>query len=486
MKEYEAVAQKMKIDYVQKEQEEKRRTLSTETQEYQRRAQYQDQLARKRYDDQLSQQRQVNEANLRRQEESVQKQEMTRRKTIEYEAELRHQNEMKRLEAELSGKAKIDRENRDLNLEKIRVNAQERRETVLKSIEKAGSLLGSGFIDFVTDWSKVSATAAGVALVALGFYSARSGISIFGRFVEARLGKPSLIRSTSRLNFWSVLRHPVKSAGRFFAKPEDVMKGIILKPSLESHLQKIAFATRNSKKKDGLLRNILLYGPPGTGKTLFAKSLANHSGMEYAIMTGGDVAPLGQDGVTAIHKIFDWAATSRRGVLLFVDESDAFLKPRKDVVSEDMRSALNAFLYRTGELSRKFMLVLATNQPHQLDFAVSDRLDEMVRFDLPSLEEREKMIALYLDKYVLNPVPSRWFQKRKVIGVGEFEVEDKVKSIAHKAEGLSGREIAKLAVAWQAMAFGSTDGILTEDDIDLCVDRAIEQHSQKVIWSNPE
>jgi ATPase family AAA domain-containing protein 3A/B len=38
-----------------------------------------------------------------------------------------------------------------------------------------------------------------------------------------------------------------------------------------------------------------------------------HSGMDFAIMTGGDVAPMGRDGVTAMHKVFDWANTSRRG-----------------------------------------------------------------------------------------------------------------------------------------------------------------------------
>lgn len=43
------------------------------------------------------------------------------------------------------------------------------------------------------------------------------------------------------------------------------------------------------------------------------QKLALHSGMDYAIMTGGDVAPMGRDGVTAVHKVFDWASTSRRG-----------------------------------------------------------------------------------------------------------------------------------------------------------------------------
>ena len=39
--------------------------------------------------------------------------------------------------------------------------------------------------------------------------------------------------------------------------------------------------------------------------------------MDYAIMTGGDVAPMGKEGVSAMHKVFDWAQTSRRGYDIF-------------------------------------------------------------------------------------------------------------------------------------------------------------------------
>ena len=78
----------------------------------------------------------------------------------------------------------------------------------------------------------------------------------------------------------------------------------------------------------------------------------------------GDIAPMGRDGVTAMHKVFDWAQTSRKGLILFVDEADAFLRKRSsEKISEDMRSTLNAFLYRTGDQSDKFMLVLASNTP---------------------------------------------------------------------------------------------------------------------------
>lgn len=38
--------------------------------------------------------------------------------------------------------------------------------------------------------------------------------------------------------------------------------------------------------------------------------------MEYAILTGGDVAPMGKDAVAAIHKVFDWANTSKKGKVM--------------------------------------------------------------------------------------------------------------------------------------------------------------------------
>lgn len=48
-------------------------------------------------------------------------------------------------------------------------------------------------------------------------------------------------------------------------------------------------------------------------------------GLDYAMMTGGDVAPLGSEAVTKIHQIFDWAKKSKKGMLVFIDEADAFL-----------------------------------------------------------------------------------------------------------------------------------------------------------------
>lgn len=49
------------------------------------------------------------------------------------------------------------------------------------------------------------------------------------------------------------------------------------------------------------------------------------------------------------------------------------------------------------------MLVLASNQPDQFDWAINDRLDEMVEFDLPSLEERVRLVRQYFEEHVLKP-----------------------------------------------------------------------------------
>lgn len=96
---------------------------------------------------------------------------------------------------------------------------------------------------------------------------------------------------------------------------------------------------------------------------MVAKRLAYTSGLDYAIMSGGDVAPLAGAAVTQLHAVFDWAERSRKGLLLFIDEADAFLGRRSDAMSEGLRGALNALLFRTGDQSKDFLVVLATNRP---------------------------------------------------------------------------------------------------------------------------
>nr|CAD2179141.1 unnamed protein product [Meloidogyne enterolobii] len=462
-------------------EEERRKTLIEETKHSRARADYQDQLARKRQEEDAAIKARLQEESLRRQEESIKKQEAMRKATIEHELSLRHKLDLERIETEVKAKTKSARENRDVNLEMMRASEEERRKTIMEQIRTAGGVLGAGFQEFIGDRTKIATTVGGLTLLAIGWYSAKRGTDVVARYVQARLGKPSLIRETSRMTPFEVAKHPYSALKQIFRRGDDPLKGIILSPKLESQLRDVAITTSNTKRNYGLFRNVLLHGPPGTGKTMFAKSLARHSGLDYAIMTGGDVAPMGRDGVSAIHKIFDWAQTSRKGLVLFIDEADAFLRKRStEQISEDMRATLNAFLFRTGEQSRKFMLVVASNQPEQFDWAVNDRLDELVEFDLPGDVERERLLLQYFKEYIADPATSG--SRRQRLKLGNFEWIPKMKEIAEKTKGMSGRELSKLVFGWQASAYASEDGILTSKMIDEYSDQVIKQHKRKMEW----
>jgi ATPase family AAA domain-containing protein 3A/B len=479
---FQAMQQELAIRRVQEEEQSAARTLDKQTQHEKARSEYQDQLERKRMVDQINAQRHLQDEERKKQEESLRRQEDIRRKTLEHEAALRQQTEMARIKAETEGKILQERSNHDLILEKKRLEAKEYRETVLEGIKLAGSTIGAGVQEFVTDRSKLVNVAGTITALAFGIYTARTSTTVLGRFIESRLGKPSLIRETTRTNLLQVMRHPYSTLKQVLSSKdaEKALKNIVLETELEFRLKRIAVSTTNTKKNRAPYRHLLLHGPPGTGKTMFAKGLARESGMHYAIMTGGDIAPLGKDAVTEIHKLFDWANSTNKGVVIFVDEADAFLRKRSsERISEDMRNALNAFLYRTGEASHKFMIVYASNQPEQFDWAINDRIDEMVEFRLPSYDERVRMITQYMEMYLLNP-PSG--AKQIIVNGVSDEV---IHGFAKSTEGYSGREISKLAIAWQAAAYGTENATIDVGVLDKVLAESKDSKRQKLSWISP-
>lgn len=478
--EMEAYAQQQRAQNIEREAEEARKTLDAQTQHERHRAEYMDELERKRQVDMLNAQKYMQEEQLKKQEEMVARQEEMRRKTAEHEANLRTKTELAKVKAEADGRIRQERENHDLILDKLRSEAAERRDTVLKGIADAGKMIGEGLQSYLDDTTKLRNTALTVTGIAVGIYTARTSIGVAGRFVESRLGKPSLVRETSRFTVSQFTREPITMTKRFFGvgrQETDALKGIVLQKDLDTQLRQIAVSTGNTKKNRAPFRHLLLHGPPGTGKTMFARGLAHHSGLDYAILTGGDIAPLGRDAVTELHKLFDWAKTSRRGLLLFVDEADAFLQSRETArISEDQRNALNAFLFRTGTESENFMMVYASNQPSQFDPAVMDRIDEMVGFDLPGVEERRTMIAMYIDKYLLKP--PTWAKKVTTEDIGDAEIEQ----VVLMTEGFSGRAISKLAIAWQAAAYGTEGAVLSRESFFKTVENHMASMQIKEEW----
>jgi len=166
------------------------------------------------------------------------------------------------------------------------------------------------------------------------FHFTRLALAMFTTVIIGRFGKPTLVRETSKIHTKNYLMIPYLYARKFFHQKmrrteKDLLEGVILEKNLEDQLREISYAVLNRKKHFAPSKNLMFYGPPGTGKTMFAKKLAMKSGLEYAVMVGSDIAPLGPLAVRELNRLFDWAEQQKGGIILFIDEADAFLRNRK-------------------------------------------------------------------------------------------------------------------------------------------------------------
>jgi ATPase family AAA domain-containing protein 3A/B len=444
-----------------------------------------DTLARRRLEEEDTIRKQQNRDLVQLQEESNLRLEMKRRETEEVLKEKQLQLDRERMQVErntslakahidVEGRIKQQRLNQDIEMAQLHQRLEADRVKLMQALQATFDNLGQGAMVLLTDKEKLTKFVGGFVALAAGIYLSREAIRIMGKLMEQRLGKPSLVRETSRA---SGILGFFKSQFLTKAKGHAQLNDVVLRETLETRVHEIAKSVRNAIVHGAPYRHLLLYGPPGTGKTMVAKRLATASGMDYAILSGGDVGPLGSDAVTELHALFHWARASPRGVLIFIDEAEAFLgcrATRKTHMSEAMRNALNALLYHTGTQSKHFMLVIATNRPEDLDSAVTDRIDDTLHFDLPEQAERVRLLEMYFEEFV-----------------GAMEtVEPKdtlLKTLAKygaRTEGMSGREIAKMMLYLQSIVYAQDDVKLSKKLVDRVVTEKIDEHKRKLELRN--
>ncbi|KAG5621088.1 hypothetical protein H5410_006306 [Solanum commersonii] len=506
---FEAIQAQADIDKQRQWGEDQRNLYQQQSQAKAQMLRYEDELARKRMQTDHEAQRRHNAELVKMQEESSLRKEQARRATEDQIQAQQRQTEKERAEieretirvkamAEAEGRAHEAKLTEDHKRRMLMERINGEREKWLAAINTTFSHVEEGFRILLTDRSKLVMTVGGVTALAAGVYTTREGARVTWGYINRILGQPSLIRESSMSRFpWSGMISQVANKGLKFGtaagssatgQSKSAFGNIILHPSLQRRIEHLARATANTKSHQAPFRNMLFYGPPGTGKTMVAREIARKSGLDYAMMTGGDVAPLGAQAVTKIHEIFDWAKKSKKGLLLFIDEADAFLCERNSTyMSEAQRSALNALLFRTGDQSRDVVLVLATNRPGDLDSAVTDRIDEVIEFPLPQEDERFQLLKLYLNKYLAgegdSDSNSKWghlFKKSpQRITIKDLS-DDVIREAAKKTEGFSGREIAKLVASVQATVYGSPDCVLDSQLFKEIVDYKVAEHHQRI------
>lgn len=474
----------------------------------------------------------------------------------------RREAELSRVRAEAEAAARSERENEAVRLRALRAQMAEDRRKLLEAVALVARAVGRGAAALLDDPRSLATLVAAIVAVVAGGLFAREAAKLARSLAEAYLGRPRLVRETSRRRFAMCRRlarasasvalsrltsarralraatgtacRAAKGLGLFvasmtFLKPEvrdrilradadayearkaaeaarrdadgrrararfleeqaRFLEGVVLPASLRDRVLQLAIANRNAKRNGSAFRHMLLHGPPGTGKTLVARRLAKASNLEYALMSGGDVGPLGADGVTALHALFRWGRASDTGVLIFIDEAEAFLASRSRAqLTEHMRNALNAFLYQTGTPTRAFLLVLATNRANDLDDAVLDRVDETLYFDFPTKPERRILVDLYYRAYVaslaangnrrLSALVRNLLELPSPIRLADDLDRSALDAAADATDGFSGREIEKLMVAVQSAAYAN-GGRLDSNVFRAVVDHKARQHAYK-------
>mmetsp|Transcript_4880 Transcript_4880/g.14446 ORF Transcript_4880/g.14446 Transcript_4880/m.14446 type:complete len:671 (-) Transcript_4880:31-2043(-) len=504
-KEYRAQARQIAQGGRQAQRQEEETTRRMQAEELRKREAYKQQLKAETEQaaTKLEEAMKDSQAELRKAHEA--RLEAIRRETMELEMQLKREVEIGYVKARAAADARGERETFDLRMAQMAERAGLRRDAVLEAVQQTFSSLGGGVTALLGDTNRMLSLAAVVTGVAAGFYGARKAAHVLGDFVEARLRKPSLVRETSRGFAVASAAVGSNALGRTISRAQrlaDVltgkkqldearlMAGAGFEPALENQLVRIAREAAGMRAADSPFRHCLFHGPPGTGKTLFAKKLAAHARMDYAIMSGGDVAPLGREAVTDMHKLFDWADTSPRGLLLLIDEADAFARRRHRDMSEDARNALNAFLYRTGTPSTDVLVVFATNAPQLFDKAIHDRVDEIVLFDVPGPAERLAILreaCAAMQDPQPDPDRRKWWDfgagpVAPAVVFGEGVDDAAIARAADATEGFSARELSKLAIAWQAQAYSTPDRVLTLADFEEVIGITHAQNKLKKEW----
>ncbi|MFA6991026.1 MAG: AAA family ATPase [Candidatus Babeliales bacterium] len=327
----------------------------------------------------------------------------------------------------------------------------------------------------------------GVLLTAAsaGIFASYYGLGFGFRYLESIVSIPSLIQETSIKSLNEQLKLKL-GITKLSAEHQFTLDDVILAPDIKQKITRLADETKKTHEWGIPYRHMVLYGPPGTGKTMIARIIARKSGMNYAIIKGAGLLQYSEQlAIQKLHEIFDWAENGKRGLVILFDEADSFLRNRKGL--DSFRIALvDAFLSRTNSSSEKYMLILATNHPEDLDPAVLSRIDQKIEIPLPGLEQREAMLKLYLDKYIKNgtfKININGKAKEQAMSLSDDINQELIRNLSQKIEGFSGRDIEKMVAELKVSTISSGKNVAQSDNFIKMVDDSVAQHKKCSTWN---
>lgn len=278
------------------------------------------------------------------------------------------------------------------------------------------------------------------------------------------IGKPKLAIQERRITYWSGIQDRID---RFFQKEKPKQMSPIFSDDLQRRIENFIEGARNTVQSQGVFQNMILFGPGGTGKTMIARKIAQELGVNFVMMSGGDLAQFigRKEHVSELNRLFSSTEKSTLPTVIFIDEAEGLAKKR-DQLDPDRIELQNAFLNHTGVPTNKFMLIMATNRIDDLDEAILTRMDYKIHIETPQLPERIKILNLYLPQFFSEEERNQFFPA------------EKVQWIAKKTGEFSGRTLFKMMNDMQLRKTTSPCNQLTKELIDQTVMDFVKQEGE--------
>jgi len=230
-----------------------------------------------------------------------------------------------------------------------------------------------------------------------------------------------------------------------------------------------------------VIKGTLMIGPPGCGKTYLAKAIAAECGLPMLSVSGSDFVGIfvGQ-GAAQMKAMFKQArnqAALYGGCLIFIDEIDAFARPRMADTGFgggiSHNATINTFLTEMDGLRKKennIVVIAATNMgEEELDPAVirAGRFDRKIHITRPNLKERKEIFDFYLKKVKTENDVNSDILARRALYYTPSDIDSMIReagviALRDKRQSINMKDLSE---AYDRVTYGTKSNInMTDDD----------------------
>jgi len=166
-----------------------------------------------------------------------------------------------------------------VHLRRLKAEAEQRRRRNLAAIQTIFDNASSSFSHAAQNPKQIFIFIGYLTLLAVAMYTAREATRLLRILIESAIGKPKLIRETTRRSLhytfislvadkmllsslWDAIRGGYKEKKTC----KDYFDDLVLPEELKHRVVILAKSASQARRHNAPHRHILLYGPPGTGK----------------------------------------------------------------------------------------------------------------------------------------------------------------------------------------------------------------------------